>query len=521
MMITKILPAFSHFLRNLTCWRRYWLAFGFGLLAALAFEPINLVLVFWLAFPALLLQMQSTKSWRGAFWLGWSFAVGLLTPNLYWIAGALFVDIKYFWWALPIAVLGLPAFFALYYGTAAALARHFFKLDRAEGALAFALLWFLADYTRGHLFTGFPWDLIGYGWSAYNPMLQITGVIGIYGLTLLTLVLACLPAWRLRSALMIGFVVIGSLAGWGEWRLQQAPTGTVPDVRLRLIQANVNQTTKWLDDRREQNFKALLDLSFAPADKAYTHIIWPETASAYYLAEDTPHRQQLAALLPSGTQLITGVVRRQHNSSAPSNYYNSLIAVDDKANVVAGYDKFHLVPWGEYIPLRHWLPVKALTAMGSDFTPGDGLRTLHMRGLPPFSPLICYEAVFPGEVADRSENNPAEKPQFMLNLTNDAWYEHTTGPLQHFAVVKVRAIEEGLPLVRVANKGLVGVVDAYGRIQSLLGYDQPNYIDSDLPLPSAEITLFNRYGDIGFWLLFCCFGLFLLGIKFFHKKQFE
>ncbi|MFA6279309.1 MAG: apolipoprotein N-acyltransferase [Bdellovibrionales bacterium] len=470
-----------------------------GALAAFAFVPFGVTPVLWLSFPALFLLLQGTRRDREAFAVGWSFAFGLLVISLYWIAGALFVDIKSFWWVLPLALAGLPALFAIYYGLAAMLARRW-GLARGVDVFFFAFCWFLADMARAHLLTGFPWDIMGYVWADTLPVLQSVSVIGIDGLTLVTLILATLPAlfFVLPSrkaawlACGLGLVVLAGMSGAGQLRLSRAGHGVEPTVRLRLVQPHLAQAMKWEPERRLANFQNLMRLSFeTKGEKPVTHILWPETATAYYLTEETAIRQRIAQAMPKGSVLITGVVRRAPNNEAKTlRYYNALVAMDDKGTLIAGYDKFHLVPFGEYMPLRSVIPFRVITALGTDFTAGEGARTLRVPNLPPFSPLICYEAIFSGEVAEKED-----PPRFLLNATNDAWYDGTIGPAQHFMIARVRAVEEGIPLVRVANGGETGVVDSYGRITALIGADQEGVLDADLPVAAEQRTLFSKRGD--------------------------
>ncbi len=537
---------YSFFL-SLSAGKRFGLAFLLGALAGLAFPPFNAIPVLWLSFPGLVLLLRENKNlslrakrsnpeslsaslqrlWiasalKGlamtgkdgkAFLTGWFFAFGLLIVCLHWIAGALFVDIETFWWVLPLAVAGLPALFAIYYGLAA-LAAARYGLHKTSGVFFFALCWFLADVARGHLFTGFPWDMTGYVWGDVLPMLQITSVIGIEGLTLLTLFWAVLPAAffvaeKKRSAILcaiLGFAVMIGLGVWGQLRLSGAETANVPDVRLRLVQPNIEQSGKWEPSQRYLNLEKLLDLSFTQkAEKPVTHFIWPETATAFYLTEEPGVRREIAQKMPSGASLLTGVVRRGPGEGEKPLYYNSLIVMDSKGNVVGGYDKHHLVPFGEYMPWRSVIPFRVITALGTDFTPGQGVRSLRAAGLPPFSPLVCYEAIFTGEVAARDD-----PPAFLLNVTNDAWYEGTIGPAQHFAIARVRAIEEGLPLVRVANKGITGVVDPYGRVTATIGEKETGFVDADLPQAIAGGTIQEKQKDRTSWLMFAVTVLVLL-----------
>lgn len=509
MKISAFLNNFSERLATLAGWRRYGLVWLLGILASLAFPPFNVLPLIFICVPMLIWILQGATGNRQAFAIGWWFAFGLLILNLYWIAGALFVDIGSHWWALPLAVLGLPALFAIYYALAAWLAFRW-GLKRPSGILLFGILWFVADYARGHLFTGFPWAIMGYVWSDILPIMQTVSLIGIYGLTLITTILIVVPALLAGAGrvavgkwlLVLVALVLASTYGWGSYRLHQGSTAMVPDVYVRIVQAHTNQATKWLKSQREANFAQLLDTTFAPSQKPITHYIWPETATPFYLADDTDRRRMIAERMEPNSHLITGLVRRYPQSDGTAQYFNSLIAMDARANIVAGYDKFHLVPFGEYFPFRDILPGGALTALGVDFSFGEGLRTLRVAGLPPFSPLICYEAIFPSAVVDETD-----QPQLMINVTNDAWYAGTTGPYQHFLISRTRAIEEGIPMIRVANRGTTAVTDAYGRSVAEIGMDQAGFVDSALPQALPEPSWFSRHR------LLILLGLFFAGIS--------
>lgn len=526
--------------------KRIWpgpiVSFCLGLLAAFAFPPFNILPLLWLAFPALVLLLQDTgekynptslraqrsnpksseaglqRLWIAsglkalamtkrdgqAFALGWCFAFGLLMPRLYWIAASLFVDIKSFWWAVPLAVAGLPAFFAIYYGLAALVARRW-GFDRLHSLFFFVLCWFGAEVARAHMFTGFPWDILGYVWADCLPVLQITSVIGIEGLTLLTILLAVLPIGpflspnkRYAFAFLAGVVLLFvGVALWGQHRLDHAVIATVPDMKLRLVQPGTDQAMKWQAKHRQENFEKLLDLTFAQSSASpITHFIWPETATAYYLTEEPGVRAEIARRMPEGSTLLTGVVRRQIGEDSRYRYYNSLIVMDSKGAVVGAYDKHHLVPFGEYMPMRSVIPLRTLTALGTDFKAGEGIRTIRALNMPPLSPLVCYEAIFSGEVAETED-----APKLLINVTNDAWYEGTIGPGQHFLIARVRAIEEGLPLIRVANKGISSVIDPLGRVVAETGLQSPGYVDSDVSEPLATKTIMGKQGVRLSWLI--------------------
>lgn len=509
-------PAFADWLRARMGWNRAGLAFLFGALSGLAYAPIEFFPVLWISFPALIFLLQGCATNRATFATAWSYAFGTFVAGLYWIACAMLVDIKAYWWAVPLAVAGLPAFFALTYGLLCVSAKMFWPgLRGVGGALSIALAWFFADVARGHMFTGFPWNLEGYAWTGALPMLQSVSFFGIYGLTFLTLVAACLPASLAeehpRQRLVARIFNVAALALlaifgiWGASRLAQATTAQVPDVRLRLVQPNISQSLKWSRDAVEDNFERLLQLSSAPAAQPITHVIWPETASTFYLAEDAPRRRLVASRLAPAT-LITGVIRREPDGQNGRRFTNALVAVGPDARLEAAYDKFHLVPFGEYIPIRRYVPLQALASLGLDFASGDGPQTLRIDGFPPFSPLICYEAIFPGEVTHRDD-----RPSLLVNVTNDGWYGLTSGPYQHFAIAKTRALEEGLPLVRVANTGISGVVDAYGRVTARLGLGLEGSLDAALPMPIPP-PLYARHKE-AFWAGIAMALLGLIGVR--------
>lgn len=503
-------------LATLTGWRRYAAAAAFGGLATFALPPAGAVPVLLLAFPGLLWLLEGAATKRAAFFTGWWFGFGHFVLGLYWISFALLTDVAKFWWMMPFAIAGLPALLAIFIGLAT-LVLHIvcgrLKLSGLARVLAFAIVWTVFEYLRGHVFTGFPWNLIGYSWTGFLPVLQSVAVIGIYGLGLLTVAVAALPAllpdpsesvMRARASVAVGLVLVGAmgLAGWV--RLSQADSATVPGVRLRVVQPAIPQTLKWVPSEKARNFERLLELTAEPAAAGtapVTHVVWPETAVPFFVERDGGARQAMASVTPPGGSIITGAPRIRVEADGENRFWNSLHAVDGSGAVVASFDKFHLVPFGEYMPLRGILPVGGIAAGATDFSSGPGPATLDVPGLPPFSPLICYEVIFPGAVKD-SHN----RPSWLLNVTNDAWYGKTAGPHQHFEIARARAVEEGLPLVRAANTGISGIFDGYGRVTAYLGLGERGVVDADLPV-MLPITPYGRFGDIILVLLLMSFSL--------------
>jgi apolipoprotein N-acyltransferase len=523
-------------LAALSGWRRLALAFALGAASSLAMPPAYAVPVLLAAFPCLLWMLDGVSSARTAFAVGWTFGFGFFLATLYWVAWAFTVDLAAFFWLLPIIAAGLPALLALFPGMAAAVSVRI-GLPGIARPLAFAALWGLGEWLRGHVLSGFPWGLMGYGWVGWPAMLQPVAWLGIYGLSLVTVAVACLPAGLVDprrpsapvapkvalAALATGAAVILALGLAGAARLAAAPpagTDAVPGVRLRLVQPNIGQKEKWAGDLRLRHFERHLEMSLADRD-GVTHVVWPETAVPWDVARSPEVRRALAAAVPPGGLLLTGAPRVEDGPEGPR-YFNSLVVLDDSGTVLATFDKFHLVPLGEYVPagrlLRAILPIDTIAEGMSDFTPGPGPRTLSLPGLPPVAPLICYEVIFPGDVAPRE---PAARAQWLLNLTNDAWYGRTAGPHQHFAIARTRAVEEGVPLVRAAGTGISGVVDPWGRVVAHLALGAEGVVDAPLPSALAKPTIFVRYGDLVFWGIMALLGIAAASIRMVPNKKFQ
>jgi apolipoprotein N-acyltransferase len=493
--------------------RRLALACGFGALYAFAFAPAFLFPLLWVSFPGLFWMLQGARSATSAFWTGWWFSFGHHIFGLYWISAALFTDIGTYWPFLPLALLGLPALMAAYAATACLIAHRLARrlaLAPLAHLLILAALWSSGEWARGWLFSGFPWNLPGYVWSGSLVMAQTAALVGVHGLGHFAVLTALIPAlavrrapgWRVATggcALVLALMVAG-----GATRLASAPHMMTEGVMLRLVQPDIAQADKWAPGARLAILQKLVEQSQEPGWEHVTHLIWPEAAVPTALSlEDEPGldtkavRQLIGRAAPMDGLLLAGALRIATVPDAQGQpvlrYYNSLLALDAKGQTLGFFDKAHLVPFGEYIPLRAWLPLQAVASGGAedDFTAGQGPRTLSLPGTPPFSPLICYEAIFPSGAVDRV----APRPAWILNLTNDAWYGLTAGPYQHFTATIMRGIEQGLPVVRAANNGISGVTDPYGRVIAATRLGDRATLDSPLPRPLSAITPYARFGD--------------------------
>ena len=524
---SRIETPLCHLARRLAVlsgWRRYGLAFLLGVCATATLPPIDLTPLLLVAFSGLLWLDDGSAGLWASFRLGYAFGFGFFISGLYWIAAALFVDIASFWWLVPVVAAGLPAAFALYIGAAllaANLAVRHLRLPGTARIFAFAIAWTAAEWVRGHAFTGLPWNLIGYAWSGGFPgailMLQSVAVFGIYGLSFLTVLAASLPALLgtislnpLSRVRRFAPVIVASLLVFvpsllGALRLASTPT-VETGYFLRIVQPSIPQTMKWEPSAAQRNFRLLIDLSSAPGARKLAAVLWPEAATPFLLGRDAYHRREIAAVASGRGYVITGAVRTNPPPGPVVQVWNSMAAVDGNGEIVARYDKAHLVPFGEYMPLRGVLPLQKITPGSLDYTAGPGPKTIELPGLPPFAPLICYEVIFPGSIVDEHD-----RPAWMLNVTNDAWYGRTSGPYQHFAIARTRAVEEGLPLVRVANNGVSGIVDEVGRVVARIDLNTVGYADLPLPADTSAPTPYARAGD---WTLLALLCLGLLPVAF-------
>jgi len=403
---------------------------------------------------------------------------------------------------MPFAVLGLPAVLAVYTGLALTASDYLSRRLHLSGTsriVMLALSWSVLEYVRGHVLTGFPWNLLGYAWSGGFPggiaILQTASIFGIYGLSFLTVLVAALPA-RLGAAsgarispALAALAIVAALAGYGAWRLSENPRQDLPGITLRLVQPSIPE--ELVHDRAAlvANFRLMLGLTQSPGFDKISAVIWPESGGPPFLDRDEDARLALARAAPPGGLVISGTVRGNPPPDPLSQFWNSLAVLDAKGDILAVYDKHHLVPFGEYVPLRSVLPINKITPGTVDFTAGPGPATLTVPGLPPFSPLICYEAIFPETAAD-----PARRPSWLLNITNDAWYGYTSGPFQHLAIARLRAVEQGLPLARDGNNGVSAMIDPLGRVVALLGLDDVGVLDVPLP-QSLPATPYVKFGD--------------------------
>lgn len=459
--------------------------FILGVFSGFAFAPTHYFFLSLIGFATLMHFLKKAEKFTQSMGYGFAFGAGTGFSSLSWICNALLIEGAQINYLIPIVLMGLCLFLGIFYMIPSMLA-HFFKNQTAKW-LAFSALFVIFEWIRSWLFTGFPWNLLGYIWTNNIPLLQTVSVVGIYGLSLFTVLFftsfALLPQ---KTPLITLTIICATCYGFGCLHLFETPRENVFGVNLRLVQPNIKQSLKWDPEKAEENFNTLLKLSYTN-NKNITHIIWPESALPFLPEINTLNRMRLTEGIRQGSHLLTGGLRIANRES--KNLANSLFIFDDLANIIGTYDKFHLVPFGEYVPFREKLPITKIVPIPADFLPGTGPKTMYVPKAPPVSPLICYEVIFPGKII-----NKKARPEWILNLTNDAWYGLSAGPHQHLAIAKTRAVEEGLPLVRATNNGISAVINPYGEIVASLELGKQGIVDSGLPRKEKP-TLYSQFGN--------------------------
>lgn len=477
-------------------WQALLACFVAGAGTAVGFAPANCwwLLPFTLSLFCFLLDAAAGRI--NGLGRGFAFGYGFFMAGTWWIANALAVDAEKFGWLIPISIGGLSAVMALWF----ALFGWFVWWRRSGNAyvdiLRFMVLWVVVEYLRTLGMFGFPWNLLGYTAMVSERVAQLGALTGVYGLSLLVIACAILPAVWIKPGISerqrmvhsaVTLIALIMAYGYGMARIPSdiSFTGT----RVRVVQGAIPQSLKWTTEGRLESIRIHSTLSGMQAsDPTPEIIIWEETALPFTLYPDSVWPSRISAILPPRSTLITGAVRAD-DSGREVKVWNSAVLIAPGGKWEASYDKHQLVPFGEFVPLRSVLPLDKITPGNTDFSRGAGPQTIRSEGLPPFSPLVCYEVVFPWITLD-----PADRPEWLVNVTNDAWYGDSAGPYQHFTMSRMRAIEQGLPLVRAANTGISAVIDPFGHPVRFLKLNERGIIDQALPKP-LPMTLYAQYGE--------------------------
>lgn len=487
-------------------WVGFALAVAAGAVMAAGQPPVSWPLAALAAPPFLLWLLEAAPGPRRALLLGWGAGVGFFGAGMFWIVEPFLVQPEIFGWMAPFALVGMSAGLALFWAVPFGLARAIWSHRGGEpagvsGALLLAALWMLAEFARGHVLTGFPWALQAYAWIE-TPVMQLAALGGPYLLTFATFAAGLVLGARSWPAVVIVAALIAAGWGWGAWRLSEPPPPREPALLVRLVQPNAPQAEKWLPEKQREFFDRHLALSAAAPRPDV--VIWSESAVPFALNYALDLQAESVAAAGPGP-LILGINRLDRTPDG-DRWYNSLAVLGPSGVPVATYDKYHLVPFGEYMPIaglvdRLGLPALQTLTRGG-FSPGPGPRLISVPGLPPFLPLICYEAIFPGSLSA-----PGGRAGWLVQITNDAWFGEAAGPYQHLAQARSRAIEQGLPLARAANTGVSAMIDPYGRLIEDLGLGESGVVDAMLP-SGLQPTPYVVVGD--YVAIVVALGVFVL-----------
>lgn len=483
-------------------WRRALAAFAAGALAVLAQAPYDFFAVCFVSFPVLVWLLDGTtgegsggllRRLRPAFAVGWWFGFGYFLAGLWWVGQAFLVEADQFAWALPFAVIGLPLLLAFFYGFATALARLAWSGDIGRIA-AIACAFGLAEWLRSFLFTGFPWNAVGYAAMPVPLLMQSVSVVGTVGMDALAVFVFSLPALlaarrhrRLGAALFV--LLAAAHVGFGYFRLTSPEPAATRSLDVRIVQPSVDLSEKWDASVRDRIFATLLALSSQAPEKGRNKpqlVIWPETSVPFLFTDRPQALTAIGDMLQPGQMLVAGVVREEGGAGTESRYYNSVVAIDDRGEIVDAVDKVHLVPFGEYLPLSGLLErfgLQQLVAGPMNFNAGSERHALTVPGGLRAVPFICYEIIFGDAVAADVASS-----DLIVNVTNDAWFGDTPGPYQHFRQAQIRAVEKGLPLLRAANNGISAVVDPRGRVVDALAMNVAGAFDVRVPVSAPDVV---------------------------------
>ncbi|EAV43595.1 apolipoprotein N-acyltransferase [Stappia aggregata IAM 12614] len=505
-----------------------------GAITAFALPPYDFSLVLLLTFPCFVWLLDGAvdpapgtrfQRFRTGFALGWLFGFGYFLSGLWWIGAAFLVEAERFAWLMPFAVLAMPVGLALFTGLGVGLAAIFWS-DQFRRILLLAAGLTLTDWLRGHVLTGFPWNAFGYGVSGSLSLSQAASLVGLYGLTFFVVAVFSAPAvladarpLRQRvTAVAAAAVALVAVAGHGAVRLWQADLA-VAGLDIRIVQPSIDQKDKWRPELRDEIFQTFLDMTQAPLGGAARvgqprMVVWPESAVPFLLTQEPGALFRIGQSLAENTELVTGAIRAEPGLQG-ADYFNSVFVIGSEGTVQGIYDKVRLVPFGEYVPFKPLLELLGISNLAGPlegFEAGYQPRVLTTSESFGFLPMICYEAIFPGSL-----DGVSKRPDFLLNVTNDAWFGRTPGPYQHLAQARLRAIESGLPLIRAANTGISAVIDPKGRVVAKLAIFERGLIDARLPQRLGN-TLYGSIGD-GPALVFSFFIVVFAGVYQYNRNS--
>jgi apolipoprotein N-acyltransferase len=505
-----------------------FIAASFGAFMALAFAPIYFFIAAIISLSALYLLLERTENKKTVFLLGFFFGFGHFLAGIYWISISLLVDAAHFAWLIPFALILIPSALAIYLGLFA-LSYHIIIKKLCcnfafQKIFIFACCWLIFEILRANLFTGFPWNLIGYAWMFDLHFAQLAAIFGIYGLSFLAVLIALMPVLFYQKKISFfdkifaGIIFMILISSWifGYYHIDEKKLIFDSKTKIRLVQANIKQEMKWDENEKYKNLLKHIELTNSKDLSEVMAVIWSETSVPYVIDDNDKLLQILNEAMPNSGILITGGLRLNYldlEKSQIADVWNSIFVINH-GGIKQHYDKHHLVPFGEYVPLQKFLPfIDKITGGGVGFSEGNGVKTLLTENFS-FSPLLCYEVIFSDKILDKKNH-----PDLLINLTNDAWFGISSGPYQHFDMARMRAIEYGTALIRVAGTGITAMIDPFGRVVKKINLNEMGIIDVDL-IKNNQITIYEKNGCLPLILLIISLFIIIVTLsKSCHKLK--
>lgn len=498
---------------------KFFVSFISGSICTLAFAPFHFFIAAIISISLFYFLLEgkksSKKTFKQSFFIGWFYGFGYFLTGIYWITISLLVDAKQFAWLIPFAITLIPGVLAIYFALFATLNNFLVvKLNLSQNhkkIIIFAILWLVFELLRSFLFTGFPWNLLGYAWFFSDSFVQIANIFSVFGLSFFAVLISLIPTLFIdfdgkkivKKTVIFADKIFGTILFfllflsffYGHFYIESNKLIENKEKNLRLVQGNIKQELKWDEEKKYENFVKHIKLSNSKNLEKITTVIWSETAVPYVIDNNSDLIEKLKLAVPQNGFLITGALRVKYLSPVEvEDIWNSVFAIDN-FGVVGYYDKHHLVPFGEYVPLQKYLPfISKITNGAVGFSEGEGPKTIKSNSLS-FSPLLCYEVIFPDKIFDKKN-----RPDLLVNLTNDAWFGKSLGPYQHFDMARMRSVEYGISLARVANTGITAYFDPFGRVVKKIKLDEEGIIDVSF-IERLEPTIYSKFGFYPLFLL--------------------
>lgn len=485
-----------------------------GVLSVFSLTPWNFFPILFITFSYWFKSLNQAKTKKQGFLIGYYFGFGYFAFGLAWVGNALLIEATTFGWLYPLVLLASGSFFGLFYAFPAMLSVVYKNIYAKF--IGFSAWLVLFEWLRSFFLTGFPWNPIGSSLGFSPITMQMASLVGVFGLSLIVLLITMSPALYLltknKKVIVFSTILILLVLGFGYFRINTYQDLRQSSTKIRLVQPAIPQTMKWNKEVLEDNFAQYINLSQTQGLEDIDFVIWGETATPFALEYEPDYLRQITQAIPKNGYLITGLLRYEFDENGRYQPLNSLVVINKKSQIMNWYDKSHLVPFGEYIPLRQYLPsfIRPIAAAIGNFKSGSGPKTIKLGDLPSFGASICYEIIFPAQ-----NINKTHRPEFLINLTNDGWYGDSSGPHQHLLTAQMRALEEGLSVVRVANTGISALISPLGEVLAFIPLNISGILDINLPILSSIQTLYSFTGN--YLIVILC--LLLLGLAQLVKNK--